>query len=117
MRALLSSMLSPWQTGQLGYARVAEVPHEDALGFVMLVREGSGVMLQSRASLAVDLPAIAAKKPSVVLYADVASIDEALAAMNGPEVIVPRRTTFYGATEIGVVDPAGNVVLLAESRG
>ena len=107
----------PFWEGQLGYARVAEVPHEDALGFVMLVREGSGIMLQSQASLAVDLPAIAARKPSVVLYADVASIDEAIAAMNGPEVIVPRRTTFYGATEIGVVDPAGNVVLLAESRG
>jgi uncharacterized glyoxalase superfamily protein PhnB len=30
------------------------------------------------------------------------------------EVVVPLRTTFYGAKEIGVQDPAGHVILFAE---
>jgi hypothetical protein len=30
------------------------------------------------------------------------------------KVVVPRRQTFYGADEIGVREPGGNVVLLAQ---
>lgn len=32
----------------------------------------------------------------------------------GAEVLVPRRTTFYGSTEIFVREPAGNVVGFAQ---
>ena len=44
----------PFWEGQLGYARKVDVPHEGAIGFALLAREGSEVMLQSRASLAAD---------------------------------------------------------------
>jgi hypothetical protein len=27
---------------------------------------------------------------------------------------MPRRTTFYGSTEVGYADPAGNIVVFAE---
>jgi uncharacterized glyoxalase superfamily protein PhnB len=104
----------PFWEGQLGYARVVEVPHEGALGFVVLTRAGSEIMLQTRASVAVDLPAVAARAPATVLYADVASLDDALAATAGTTVLVPPRTTFYGAREAAVLDPAGNVVIFAE---
>ncbi|APR78480.1 Hypothetical protein A7982_03827 [Minicystis rosea] len=108
--------LSFWE-GQLGYARVAEVPHEDALGFVILVREGTEMMLQTKASLAADMPAVAARNPEVVLYAEVASVDDAIASTKGATVILEPRTTFYGAKEIGILDPSGQVLLLAERHG
>jgi uncharacterized glyoxalase superfamily protein PhnB len=104
----------PFWEGQLGYTRVVEVPHEGALGFVLLTRAGGEIMLQSRASVAVDLPAVARRTPTTVLYADVASLDEALAATAGATVLVEPRTTFYGAREAAVLDPAGNVVIFAE---
>jgi uncharacterized glyoxalase superfamily protein PhnB len=37
-----------------------------------------------------------------------------LDAVNGAKVVVPLRTTFYGAKEIGVKDPAGHVIVFAE---
>ena len=30
------------------------------------------------------------------------------------EVVVPRRQTFYGADEIGVREPGGNLVMFAQ---
>jgi uncharacterized glyoxalase superfamily protein PhnB len=102
-----------WET-QLGYTKAVEVPHEGALGFVLLTREGSEIMIQSRASLAADLPAIAARSPGIVLYADVASLDAALDATRDATVLVPPRTTFYGAREAAVIDPAGHPVIFAE---
>ncbi len=105
-----------WQR-QLGFEKVVEVPHEGRLGFVLLARDGHEVMLQTRASLAADLPAVAALAPACAVYCDVDSIDAALRATGEAEVLVPRRTTFYGAEEVWVRDPNGAVVGLAEVRG
>jgi uncharacterized glyoxalase superfamily protein PhnB len=106
----------PFWESQLGYKREVEVPHEEALGFVLLTHAetGGAIMLQTRASLAADLPAIAARSPEMVLYVDVGSLSEALAETRGCEVLVPRRTTFYGAHEAAVLDPSGKVVIFAE---
>lgn len=103
-----------WEQG-LGYRRVAEVPHEGKLGFVLLVREGAQVMLQTRASAEHDVPALA--RAGSALYVDVASLDEAKKAVAGLEAVLPERTTFYGARELWVRDPAGIVVCLAEHHG
>ena len=46
----------------------------------------------------------------VTLYLDVDDIDAVERAMRGVEVVVPRRTTFYGAEEIFVRAPCGTVV-------
>jgi hypothetical protein len=35
-------------------------------------------------------------------------------AMKDANVVVPLRTTFYGAKEIGVKDPGGHVIVFAE---
>ena len=105
--------LSFWQN-QLGFAKVVEVPHEGSLGFAIFSRQGAGeVMLQTRASLAVDLPAIAARKPTAFLYVDVASLQVALDETRGAEVIVTERTTFYGAHEAAVVDPCGQIIVFS----
>jgi hypothetical protein len=33
------------------------------------------------------------------------------------KLAVAKRKTFYGAEEIGIQDPAGNVVMFAEMKG
>jgi uncharacterized glyoxalase superfamily protein PhnB len=98
----------------LGYEKRAEVPHEKALGFVLLENGAGEVMLQSEASLAADLPAVAARKPHTVLFVEVDSLKGALAATKGHEVLVRTRETFYGMREACVLDPAGTVVIFAE---
>jgi uncharacterized glyoxalase superfamily protein PhnB len=45
---------------------------------------------------------------------DVASLDEAVAAVKGAEVVVPPRETFYGARETFVRDPSGNILGFAQ---
>ena len=101
----------PFYEGVLGYQRVVEVPHEEHLGFVLLVRDGDALMLQSRPSAQADVPALA--RQGSALYIDVASLDEARGAVSGREVIV-ERTTFYGAREIWFREPSGVLVALAE---
>lgn len=93
----------PFYTG-LGFVVVAEVPHEGAIGFAILVNDGLELMLQSRASVAADL---GGEPPAMALYLDVDTLDGA--AERG-EVVVPERTTPYGAREVWVRDPAGTLV-------
>jgi uncharacterized glyoxalase superfamily protein PhnB len=44
----------------------------------------------------------------------VESLDEAITATKGSEVVMPVRTTFYGSKEIGIKDPAGHMITFAE---
>jgi hypothetical protein len=73
-------------------------------------------MLQSRRSLADDLPAVAVRAPSTVLYLDVEDLDEALPSLDGLDVLAGPRTTFYGAREVFVLDPAGQILGFAEHK-
>lgn len=99
----------------LGYRVVAEVPHEEKLGFVLLARDGHEVMFQTHASVRADLGPLD-PAPSALYYTNVASLDEALAEVRaaGATVIVGPRTTFYGAKEIFVRDASGTIVAFAE---
>jgi uncharacterized glyoxalase superfamily protein PhnB len=104
--------LSFW-TGPMGYEKAVEVPHEGRIGFVLLVQGGRELMLQTRASIAADLPALKLDV-TCVLYMDVPSLDAALAETKGATVVVQPRKTFYGAREAFLRDPSGNVFGLAE---
>ncbi len=99
---------------RLGFTQTVEVPEGDRLGFVILVKDTVEVMLQSRASVSKDVPALLpeSRSPSF-LYMEVENLDEIIAKVAGMEVVIPRRTTFYGATEIAVRDPGGHVVCFA----
>lgn len=109
---------------KLGFRRTVEVPHGDGLGFVILSQGGSeggdggiGVMLQTPAAALDDIagadPALFTGR--VHLFMSVADLDAAERAV-GPERtrFFDRRTSFYGAHEIGFVEPGGNYVTLAE---
>ncbi len=103
-----------WQ--KLGFARVAEVPHGDTLGFVILVGNGIELMYQSKDSVLAD----DAKVGSVLntggasLFVEVPDLQAAAQAVEGAPIVLAERTTFYGMREIGVLDPAGNLVMFAQ---
>jgi uncharacterized glyoxalase superfamily protein PhnB len=106
-------------TDRLGFTKTMEVPHGDALGFAAVESGNVEVMYQSRASLEADVPALV-EGPfarSGALFIEVESLDAILPQLEGAEVVVPERTTFYGAREIWVRAPCGTVVGLAEMTG
>ena len=103
----------PFWVERLGFARTVEVPHEDKLGFVILKHGDTELMLQSRASVAGDIAGLAGDAFRSALYIEVPQLAPIRKALTGWPRVVPERTTFYGAREIIVRDPAGNVVLFS----
>ncbi len=102
---------------QLGFSRVAEVPMGDRLGFVILSSGNVEIMYQSMESIAGDVPAMARLvSAGTPLYIEVEQLDELLPKLHDAKVIVPERTTFYGAREIFVQAPCGTVVGFAEQE-
>jgi hypothetical protein len=108
----IEKQLPSWE--KLGYSVVTRVPDSGAAGFVILHGAAGELMLQTHASLAEDLPEIAKRKPSALLYADVESLSATKKALAGAEVIVDKRKTFYGATEAWLALPGGTFLGLSE---
>jgi len=103
----------PFWTEKLGFTKTVEVPEGDHLGFVILVKDSIEVMMQTRQSIAEDMPTVAAEASSAFLFIEESDFDGVLKMVEGLEVIVPVRTTFYGMKEIGVKDPSGNLLCFA----
>jgi hypothetical protein len=104
--------------GRLGFEKVLEIPEGNVLGFVILTRDDVEIMYQSLESVAKDMPSLAmaplgSASPNAT-YIEVSDIDDVERRLAGWDVVVPRRTTFYGATEIGVREPAGNLIVFAQ---
>ena len=105
----------PFWIDRLGFTKTVEVPHGDQLGFVILVRDGVEVMYQTRASIQGDVPAVAdTPLRGNLLYFEVDDLDAVESALKGIQQVIPRRTTFYGAQEMIVREPGGNVVTFAQ---
>lgn len=104
----------PFWCDRLGFARQAEVPHGDALGFVILTHGAVELMLQSRASVAEDVPAIARDSYRTALFIEVEDLAPIRRAVAGVPALFEERTTPYGSREVGVRDPEGNPVIFAE---
>ena len=104
-----------WQQ-RLGFARTIEVPGEHGLGFAAFSDGSLEVMYQTYASGAEDVAALAAaqRQGPTFLFVQVGDIDAIAAALQGIEIVMPRRTTFYGATEIGYREPGGHIVTFAQ---
>ncbi len=104
----------PFWLERLGFEKLDEVRMGDRLGFVILKNGGAQVMLQTLASVQDDVAPIAAGPHRSTLYVAVASLAEAKKTLGDWPLVVPERTTFYGARELIVADPAGNFVFLSE---
>lgn len=105
----------PFWVDRMGFQKVAEVPEGDRLGFLMLVRDGAELMLQSMASVAKDAPQFAPKSESSAasLFIVVEDFADVLNKLKGYPIALEERTTFYGMREIGVLEPSGHIVVFA----
>jgi uncharacterized glyoxalase superfamily protein PhnB len=104
-----------WET--LGFQITVQVPDGEALGFVILNNGPVEIMYQTRASATKDVPAMAGVLSSSILYIHVTNIDQIIAAVASAPVLIPKRTTFYGATEYAVREPGGNIVSFSDVSG
>src|ERR1700759_1948982 len=117
MNAIVSNLIVasiedclPFYVERLGFGRPVGGPHGGKLGFVILKHGELELMLQSRASVAADVAGLDPDGFRAALYIEVDELAPIRTALNGGPRVIPERTTFYGAREIIVRDPAGNVV-------
>ena len=101
--------------GRLGFEKTAEAPEGGRLGFVILQKGGAELMLQTRESLAKDVPQMLdyAKSSSGLLFIEVDDFEAMLKHVEGLAVVLPVRTAVYGMKEIIVLEPGGNPVCFA----
>lgn len=102
---------------RFGFQKIAEVPDGDKLAFVMLQKGNVELMYQSYASADKDVGTTISqvvRKGPTFLYVEVDNLEETISRVKGAEVVMPKRQTFYGSTEIGIKDPAGHYVTFAE---
>ena len=104
----------PFWVDALGFTKTVEVPHEGKLGFAILEKGGYEVMLQTVASMQADVPAVAPPSGGSVLFLEIEDLGAIEEAVGDYELLVARRKTFYGAEEIFVREPGGNVVGFAQ---
>ena len=104
---------------RLGFTKTAEVPEGDRLGFVILARDGVEVMYQSHESVQKDASGLVprAHGHGAGFFIEVSDIESVVRALEGVDVVVPRRQTFYGMDEIGVREPGGHIVMFAQPTG
>jgi hypothetical protein len=115
----------PFWTEGLGFEVTVTVPHEDRIGVAILQKGALEIMYQSRASVDADLGESGAPKSlgkelaasTTTLFIEVAKLDDVIAALPDPDVVVPRRQTFYGMDEIFVRAPCGTLVGFAARVG
>jgi uncharacterized glyoxalase superfamily protein PhnB len=103
---------------RLGFEKTIDVPEGNTLAFAILQKGAVELMYQTYASAEKDVSAVSpeVRKGPSFLYVEVESLDQIVSAMKGAEVVMPVRTTFYGAKEIGIRDPAGHLVTFAQMR-
>jgi hypothetical protein len=105
----------PFWIDRVGFTKTVEVPDGNNLGFVILVRDGAGLMLQTIESVRNDVPQLAPKGFShdVGLFIEIDDFDDIENRLNGYPIALQERTTSYGMREIGVREPNGHTVIFA----
>jgi hypothetical protein len=96
-----------------------EVPEDPAtqIGFCILSQGAYEVMLQTYQSAINDLDTMDPahfKNAHSFLFLQTDDLDAVERSLAGHVVLMPRRITFYGATEIGWREPGGHVVVVAQ---
>lgn len=105
----------PFWIDRMGFEKTVEVPEGNRLGFVIVVRDGAELMLQTIESVKKDAPQFLPKAQSnnVGLFVEVDDFADVLKRLDGYPIALPERTTFYGMREIGVHEPSGHTVVFA----
>lgn len=100
---------------RLHFEKTVEVPDGENLAFAALQKGATELMYGSYASLERE-PAVAKafKRGTGTLFIEVDDVDAVMAAMHGAPIVAPMHTTFYGAAEFTVADPAGHLITFAQ---
>ena len=102
----------------VGFQKTVEVPHGDRLGFVILNADSVELMYQTTDSVRADEAGVLEGPRQLgagAVFIEVDNLDEVAKRIpRGTDIIVQRRKTFYGSTEMIVRDPAGNAVTFAQ---
>jgi len=104
---------------RIGFTIAGQVPEGDRIGFAMLTKDGTELMLQSVESVHKDIPEFTprGKPEGTVLYIEVPDLEEVKAKLGDYPLAMLERTTFYGMREIGVHAPGGHLVMFAAKAG
>lgn len=104
----------PFWLEQLDFQKTTEVPEGDKIGFVILVHEGAEVMLQTLSGRASDFKTDSQLGAgSCTLFIEIDDFNDIRKRVQGAEVVVPERVTFYGMREIGIREPGGHLLVFA----
>jgi len=116
----IEPVVSFWK--KLAVPPTTEVPSSagDGLVFAIFSAAGVEIMYQTAASVQEDLVGAASVKEAFrpgpqqsTLYIEVGNLADVESRLQGEQLVMPRRTTFYGATEVAYADPAGNIIVFA----
>ena len=106
----------PFWVDRMGFAKTVEVPEGDRAGFVILVRQGAELMLQTIESVRKDTAAFAPDGPvarGCGMFFEVEDFEDVRKRLDGYPIAMQERVTFYGMREIGVSEPGGHTVIFA----
>jgi predicted enzyme related to lactoylglutathione lyase len=117
----IEPVVSFWK--KLAVPPTTEVPSSAGAGLAFAIFSAGGVeiMYQTAASVQEDLVGAASAKEAFrpgpqqsTLYIEVGNLAEVESRLQAEQLVMPRRETFYGATEVAYADPAGNVIVFAQ---
>lgn len=99
-------------TATLGFTKTIEVPDEDGLQFAAVLRDGVEIMVQSSdaGDDTFSNEDIAARAGQAFLYLEVGDIELIISATKDADIVKPAHVTDYGAREIYLREPGGNVL-------
>ena len=104
---------------RMGFTKTVDVPDDDRLGFVILVRDGAELMMQTLRSVRKDEPKFAPEgvnTKGTPLFIEVDDLADVRTRLAGYPILMPERVTFYGMREIGVSEPGGHTVVFASKE-
>jgi uncharacterized glyoxalase superfamily protein PhnB len=115
---------------KVGYELAVQVPEQvseqvsgqvdgaERMGFAIMANGDQQVMLQTVTSIREDCPEVedAATGRPVLLFVTVPDVKAVAKALDGYEIAMDWRETFYGATEIGFREPGGHIVTFAQFK-
>jgi len=103
---------------RIGFQKTVDVPADDGIAFVILVRDGAELMLQSIASVRRDEHKfIPQSGNSAAIFIEVDDFGDIRTRLEGYPIVMPERVTFYQMREIGVFEPGGHTVIFAAKVG
>jgi catechol 2,3-dioxygenase-like lactoylglutathione lyase family enzyme len=103
-------------TDRLGFETRLQVQGDLGLDFVVLGRDDVEIMYRTRSSLVQGSPEVLGAddhQPWVVLYLQVADLDEILPRLDGVEIVVPARENPFGIREVYVREPSGRILAIS----